>query len=120
MTTPPAHPARRAPAQLDALVQQEPDIVDRMFDYLLAEFPQIAGERFAAAKQAVRAEFKGEEVYIPARGATARQQLVADVLALFNGRNASEVARRLHISRASVYRFVKQAARTKSSQFSGK
>lgn len=98
----------------------DPDLVDRIFEYLLSEFPQIAGEQFSAAKVAVRAEFRGEEVYIPARGATARQQLAAEVLALFNGRNASEVARKLKISRASVYRFLKQAGGSKPSQFSGK
>lgn len=102
-------PASTKPAALDALTAQEPDLVDRIFDYLLAEFPQIAGERIDSAKAAVRAEFGGEDVYIPARGATERQRLVAEVLSLFNGRNASEIARRLGISRASVYRFLKQS-----------
>ncbi|WP_333729434.1 hypothetical protein, partial [Listeria monocytogenes] len=50
-------------------------------------------------KSAVRAEFKGEECYIAGKPATARQQQVSQVLALFNGRNASEVARRLQIGR---------------------
>lgn len=98
-----------APAQLSALVAQEPDLVDRIFDYLLTEFPQIAGEQFAHAKTAVRAEFSGETIYIPARGATDRQRLVQEVLSMFNGRNTSEIARRLHISKASVYRYIKQS-----------
>lgn len=101
--------ATPAPPPLAALVAQEPDLVDRIFEYLLAEFPQIAGEQFAQAKTAVREEFSGETVYIPARGATDRQRLVQEVLSLFNGRNAVEVARRLRISKASVYRFIKQA-----------
>jgi Mor family transcriptional regulator len=96
-------------AQLSALVAQEPDLVDRIFEYLLAEFPQIAGDQFAQAKTAVRAEFSGETIYIPARGATDRQRLVQEVLSLFNGRNTAEVARRLRISKASVYRYIKQA-----------
>lgn len=100
--------ATAATARLSALVAQEPDLVDRIFEYLLAEFPHIAGEQFAKTKAAVREEFKGEEIYIPARGATERQNLIREVLSLFNGRNATEVARRLHISRASVYRFLKQ------------
>ncbi|TXH90421.1 MAG: hypothetical protein E6Q78_05235 [Rhodoferax sp.] len=61
-------------------------------------------------KTAVRAEFRGEECYIAGRPATARQQTVSQVLALFNGRNASEVARRLGIGRATVYRIIKQSS----------
>jgi len=101
-------PGKAAAAPLAKLVGQDPDLVDRIFEYLLTEFPHIAGEQFAKAKAAVREEFKGEEIYIPARGATDRQNLIREVFALFNGRNATEVARRLHISRASVYRFLKQ------------
>ena len=107
-TAQPPGKATAAPAQLSALTAQEPDLVDRIFEYLLAEFPHIAGEQFAKTKAAVREEFKGEEIYIPARGATDRQNLIREVFSLFNGRNASEVARRLRISRASVYRFLKQ------------
>jgi DNA-binding phage protein len=94
---------------------QDPDLVDRIFDYLLSEFPHIAGERFNQAKRAVRDEFRGEEVYIAARASTERQRLVQEVLSMFNGRNASEVARRLRISRASVYRFLKQSGRRSTS-----
>lgn len=118
-------PASPTTPELDLLVAAEPDLVDRIFDYILAEIPQMAAnppERVHQLKAAVRAEFKGEECYIASRPATARQEMVAQVLALFNGRNASEVARRLHISRASVYRVLKQpgTAQAKQSQFSGK
>lgn len=111
------------PPTLATLIQSEPDLVDRIFDYLLAEFPQIAGlppEKIDHTKAAVRSEFRGEECYIAARPTSARQQTVAQVLALFNGRNATEVARRLQISRATVYRVLKQPGRSKPSQFSGK
>jgi transposase-like protein len=87
----------------------DPDLVDRIFEYLLAEFPHIAGPQFAKAKRAVREEFRGEEVYIAGRGADDRHDLVMSVLSLFNGRNASEVARRLGIGRTTVYRILKQA-----------
>lgn len=109
-------PTNKTP-ELQRLIDAEPDLVDRIFDYILAEFPHIAGqpaEKVAATKAAVRAEFRGEECYIAGRPATARQQTVAQVLALFNGRNATEVARRLHISRATVYRSLKQAGGGKS------
>ena len=106
-----AKPARPPTPDLQRLIDAEPDLVDRIFDYLLAEFPQIAGMPAASlqkTKAAVRAEFAGEECYIASRPATARQQMVAEILALFNGRNATEVARRLQISRATVYRVIKQ------------
>jgi len=117
MTKKPATP------ELQKLIDAEPDLVDRIFDYILAEFPQIASQppaKIAGTKAAVRAEFKGEECYIAGRPATVRQQTVAQVLALFNGRNASEVARRLQISRATVYRVLKQPAGVKQSHISGK
>ena len=105
---------------LQQLIQAEPDLVDRIFDYILAEFPQIS-DKSGQLKAAVRAEFKGEECYIAGRAATERQQMVQQILALFNGRNAAEVARRLQISRATVYRAIKQPGGVKKlSQFSGK
>lgn len=109
----PTPPTSKPPALKD-LIAAEPDLVDRIFDYLLAEFPQIAGlpaDKIDSTKTAVRAEFRGEECYIAGRPATVRQQTVAQVLALFNGRNATEVARRLQISRATVYRVLKQPGR---------
>lgn len=95
------------PKDLKALLAAEPDLVDRIFDYLLAEFPQIAGDsaRVKRAEAAVRAEFAGEEVYIQKRSS---KELASEVLRLFNGRNATEVARRLDIHRATVYRYLKQ------------
>jgi Mor family transcriptional regulator len=101
--------------KLQKMITAEPDLVDRIFDYILAEFPQIAcqpPDKIAGTKAAVRAEFKGEECYVAARPQTVRQQTVTQVLALFNGRNATEVARRLQISRATVYRVLKQPGQT--------
>lgn len=99
---------------LAALIQAEPDLVDRIFDYILAD-PALAvaikKNSLSKLKSAVRAEFKGEECYIAGRPATARQETVAQVLALFNGRNAAEVARRLRIGRSTVYRVLKQSGR---------
>lgn len=101
--------------KLTALTQAEPDLVDRIFDYILAELPEIAAS-VQKHKAAVRAEFRGEECYIASRPATERQQTVAQVLALFDGRNATEVARRLQISRATVYRVIKQPGGTTPSK----
>jgi len=97
----------------------DPDLVDRIFEYLLSEFPQLAGRDLAKAKRAVREEFRGEEVYIAGRGPAERSQLAAAVLSLFNGRNASEVAWRLNIGRATVYRLLKQAGAKDRPTFPG-
>ena len=93
----------------------DPDLVDRIFEYLMAEFPQIVGLKLEESKRAVREEFRGSETYIAGRSATEREKLASEVLSLFNGRNASEVARRLDISRATVYRRLKQSGGNKSS-----
>lgn len=94
--------------QLDALVQAEPDLVDRIFDYVVELVPEIATRR-EEVKQAIRDEFAGERLYVAKRESGDR--LGARILAMFNGRNASEVARKLHIGRATVYRKLKQAGR---------
>lgn len=96
--------------QLDALLQAEPDLVDRIFDYVVALVPEI-GERQTEIKRALRDEFACEEAYIRRHDVDQRSQLAANVLRLFNGRNATEVARVLRIHRATVYRYLKQPGR---------
>lgn len=119
----------RPPIKSTKPFHAEPDLVDRIFDYILDDtalaraLKAMGGEEVSVEriKSEVRAEFKGEECYISGRAATDRQAMVQQVLSLFNGRNATEVARRLQISRASVYRYLKQAGDVKKvSQFSGK
>lgn len=119
MQSTPSQPPKLKKPDTKAPEFTEPDLVDRIFDYILTELPQIAAS-VQKHKAAVRAEFAGEECYIAGKPATLRQEQTAQVLALFNGRNASEVARRLNIGRATVYRIIKQPTDKKSSQFSGK
>lgn len=95
--------------RLDALVAADPDLVDRIFDYVVQLVPQIA-ERKIEIKAALREEFASERAYIRRRSAD-EGTLAAEVLRLFNGRNASEVARKLDIHRATVYRLLKQPGR---------
>lgn len=88
----------------------DPDLVDRIFEFL-ADEPRLSdmdSKTLAAMKTKVRAEFAGEDCYIANRPATARQELVADVLGLFNGKNSTEVARALGIGRTTVWRILKQ------------
>lgn len=98
------------PKELQDLLAAEPDLVDRIFEYLLAEFPHLGGEemRIKNAQAAVRAEFAGQILYIQKRSS---REMACEVLRLFDGRNATEVARRLGINRATVYRYLKQAGK---------
>lgn len=95
------------------------DFVDRVFAYLEAEFPELPALHLRDAREAVRRHFAGERAYIP-RGRTPdeREQLAVQVLRLFNGRNASEVARRLGVGRTTVYKLLKQPGRKNRSRFS--
>ena len=83
-----------------------PDLVDAIFAYIFAEFPELAA-RINEMKDATRKEFSGIETYIPRRSPAERDRIAGEVLSLFNGRNATEVARRLGIGRATVYRIIK-------------
>lgn len=102
---------QHTPPHLQSLIAAEPDLVDRIFDYLLAEFPWLTRHELEQVKAALREEFVGERPYVRNARTQARPAIVRDILALFNGRNATEVARTLNISRATVYRVLKQAGR---------
>lgn len=101
------------PVGLQALIDQQPDLVDRIFEYLLEQMPELAGGKPALVRveQALRREFGGMEVYIPVQSTVERAETVKEVLRRYNFRNATTVARELGISRASVYRILKQAGR---------
>lgn len=99
----------RKPKSMSPDTWTEPDLVDRVWDYLLRNLPEIK-PRETAIKAELRAEFGGLLTYVRVRDD--RQPDVAESVGrLYNGRNATEVARVLGISRASVYRHVKQAGR---------
>lgn len=110
-TRQPAPSTRQAAAPPAGMA--EPDLVDRIFEFLADDhrLAELDAQALATLKTAVRAEFRGEECYIAGRPASARQELAATVLAMFNGRNATEVARSLSIGRATVYRVLKQSGR---------
>lgn len=87
-----------------------PDLVDRMFEYLIDLLPELRGSPAAVERveQQLRSEFAGQDVYIPARSLVGKAEERREVLRLWNGRNATSVARALGISRATVYRHLKQ------------
>lgn len=87
----------------------EPDLVDRVLEYLAKEL-QVPAERLRRAENALRAELGGDRHYIR-RTSKADRDLAVRILALFNGRNATEVARQLGIGKTTVYRLIKQAGK---------
>jgi len=105
----PVNPDDRAPEPSRAKVSPftRPDLVDRIFDYIIEQIPEIA-ERHPDFKRAVRNEFAMQLGYVRRRSIEEVQALAPEVARLFNGRSATEVARILNISRATVYRLLKQ------------
>ena len=87
-----------------------PDLVDRMFDYLVDLLPELRGSPATVERvqQQLRREFASQAAYIPARSSVDKAEERRQVLRLWNGRNATAVARTLGISRATVYRHLKQ------------
>lgn len=100
----PLIPARRPSLPRAA----EADLVDRIFELLAAELAGIAADQLEALKATARSEFGGQVAWVNRRDNAKRQELADKVLRLFNGRNASEIARELGIGRATVYRILKQ------------
>jgi DNA-binding NarL/FixJ family response regulator len=107
VVTPTADPT----APPDIIPADDPDdLIERMVAYLIAIAPNLASKRKAITAD-MRKEFGGQRWYVHSRQPTERQQRIADILSHFNGRNASEVARKLKVSRATVYRYIKQPGR---------
>lgn len=86
----------------------EGDLVSRVIGYLQNLPTQQttaaqAPEFWDKVEADLRLHFGGQEVYVGKRRPAAPQ-----ILRLFNGRNATEVARKLNISKGHVYRVLKQ------------
>lgn len=91
---------------MTTVLLDDPDLIDSIFAFIAIEFPEVR-DRVDELKQMARREFAGIETYIPRRPKAERDRVAQEVMRLFDGRNAKEVARRLKISRASVYRIIK-------------
>ena len=109
-------PLTATPPRREAMVSPEvfddADMVDAIFKYLGEAFPELA-PALTKLEDEVRDEFQCIEVYVARRSPARRRQLTAEVLSLFNGRNATEIARKLGIGRTTVYRIIKQAGTKK-------
>jgi Mor family transcriptional regulator len=86
------------------------DLVDRIIMMLCEMRPEWRRDPKALqeAEAAVRAELGGQRHYVRA---PQQPDVAREILLRFNGRNVSEVARRLGIGRATVYRVIRQAGR---------
>jgi Mor family transcriptional regulator len=85
----------------------DPDLVDRLFQAILEQFPEIGG-RVVQVKQDLRKQYGGSEHYVRKTDVQTKEQRAAELLRIFDGRNATETARILGIGRATVYRCIKQ------------
>lgn len=88
----------------------ETDFVCSALD-LLARAGLLSDDARTEADKALRQHFKGSTYYIAASAPTGSEE-ARRVLARFNGRNPREVARELGVSRATVYRKLKQPGGT--------
>lgn len=88
-----------------------PDVVARLLSHLCSEMPELKEDagRVQRMERVLRSEFGGQRIYIAATPAQEREQAMQEVLRRFNGRNASALAREMGLSRATVYRYIKQA-----------
>lgn len=62
---------RSAPPETHVCVNAAPNLVDRIFDYILAELPEIT-DKVAMVKAGVYAEFRGEAFSIDTQAAPGR------------------------------------------------
>jgi DNA-binding NtrC family response regulator len=83
----------------------EPDLVDRLIAAVVERAPELAPQ-VAELEAAVREQFAGDRGWVRKRNAS-RPDLARQVLQHFNGRNVTETARVLNISRATVYRMLR-------------
>jgi DNA invertase Pin-like site-specific DNA recombinase len=84
------------------------DLVEMVVGFIIEMCPELHA-RQEQLKAEIRTEFSGLITYIPRRSIEQRRRTAEQVLTMFNGRNATEVARKLGVGRATVYRIIKQA-----------
>lgn len=107
------HRQLRMPNPGTAAAREYADLLDRIFDKLPQLWPQIAADqaRLEQAKSDLRDEFGGQEAYVRSGRTEETARRDEQIRAMFNGRNAREVARVLGVGRTTVYRALKRPGR---------
>lgn len=78
------------------------DIISRLIEMLQECEGSLSEESARTIELQLRSEFKGERIHLCVK--TPREQLQDQILQMHNGRNSKEIARKLGISLATVYR----------------
>lgn len=93
----------------------EPDVVDKIFEYAIHEmgqFKDLTEEEIDKLKIEVREEFSGKH-YVRSAEKKINDRIGSRVLAMFNGRNVKELARKFDVSPASIRRIIRQSGDVK-------
>jgi len=69
--------------------------------------PEVSKQIAGMIEQRLRAEMAGDRGYISLESSASREEKYEKARRMFNGRNASEIARTIGISRRTVYRILK-------------
>ena len=103
----PPEPSRAPVPSTEPKASDDPDLVQRMIEYIAAELPELNAEVRMRVEENLRREFSGERVTVRRTRPGEVEARAQKVRRLFNGRNATELARTLGVGRATVYRIVK-------------
>lgn len=92
---------------LDRIIQRDPDIVDRLFAYLLEQMPELSGHaaELSKAERALRTEFRAERgVHVRSPRDDERREIRDRVRQYPAGTTCLTIARELGVSRWTVMR----------------
>jgi Mor family transcriptional regulator len=84
------------------------NILARILERVREIEPTITEDKLQTIEETIRLEYGGSEHYIPKETSAKRTN---EIQKQFNGRNISEVAETLGISRRSVYRRIKRSSK---------
>lgn len=89
-------------------VEEIEAVIAKVTAEVVADSPHEIGPQIAIrVGQWMRTNMPGTAGYIGGQSAAARRARHDQVRRMFNGRNATEIARKIGISRATVYRILK-------------
>ena len=85
------------------------DVANEIMKRLAPELaPEVSKQIALLMEYRLRAEMAGDRGYISTVSTATREKKHEQVRRMFNGRNATQIARELKIGRATVYRILKK------------